>query len=139
MSGEGCRSNLSCSTLVASGRSCHPAVSLCHSLTPPPLLHLISPPALLHPSSASCSSAWPPPVLPCKHHHPLPTLLQKVCACCLQDNLLSPPPPPPCLACLALRCVVSLGWTLADEGQHRGKHGREVVVTWLWERGQEQL
>lgn len=92
--GEGCQS-VPCSTFMASRRSCHFAVSLCHSLTvpplPPPHLHdLIS--TTPHPPTPDSSIHHYPPLhglhlfcrtnaIPhsfrksvcCLHHHPLPT------------------------------------------------------------------
>lgn len=64
--------------------------------------------------------------------HAIPRSLRK-CMCVCGLHFL----PPSC--CFALWFVGSLGQTLAVEGQHRGKRGCGVVVTWLWEWGQEQL
>lgn len=88
-SGEGCQS-VPCSTFMASRRSCHSAVSLCHSLTaptlpPPPLLPLIPTPQLFHPSL--CFPAWPPPVLPRKCHSPF---LKKECVLLALSSPISP-------------------------------------------------
>lgn len=98
--GEGCQS-VPCSTFMASRRSCHFAVSLCHSLTvpplPPPHLHdLISttphPPTPTPPSiiilpcmASTCSAA----------QTPFPTPSERVCVAC---TITPSPPPPFCLA-----------------------------------------
>lgn len=70
-----------CSSFMPNRRSCHSAVSLCHSVNPPPPsprspppLHPVSPLTFLH-SSSSSSSAWLPPALPGTRH----PLLPRVC------------------------------------------------------------
>lgn len=73
-----------------------------------------NPPSCLHPSLFSCS-AWPPPALPCTHH---PQLLQSVFAACDLWWALDRP-------CLLKDNTETCGW--------------DVVVTRLWEWGQEQL